>query len=150
MNIDFPPLYTLQINTDNQRRQLDLWKSFILEKAARDQIFFITKDFELFTNKKINRTLQFTAELFRYLVQERAAIKVSDEKLLILYKSLDSFSDDLLAWIQENHLINAVETFRAVEDALNWPDELIRLVLTQLERFGKSKIIGEKGFKILS
>ncbi len=140
----FPPFFTLQINEDTKRKQLDAWCDLVLNYCKHNRIFQLDasdyQNFELFSNKKIDRKCSpelvnvIFDELVRRGKSEWVNLKQS-KKCFILWYTLDEWARIIYDYVNRRGLQNSVCTFYELIESKDNKNEkyenLIKLIETK-------------------
>lgn len=130
----FPPFFTLQINEDTKKKQLDAWCDLVLAYCKQTRSFQLdlieSQSSELFNNKKIDRkcSLELIAVIIDELVRRSRAEWIinnselvnsksssnntkTKSKAFILWHTLDEWSKIIYEFVNRKALQNTVCTF---------------------------------------
>ena len=132
----FPPFFTLQVNEDTKKKQLDAWCDLVLTYSKHNRIFQLdlaeSQSTELFMNKKIDR--KCSTDLVNVIVDElikrgRADWVTNDvtasrnsknppakSKVFILWHTLDEWAKIVYEFVNRKALQNTVCTFYELID----------------------------------
>lgn len=131
---NFPPFFTLQLNEDTKKKQIDAWCDLILKYCREKRIFQLdlaeTLNTELFSNSKIDRKCspELINEIFEQLLQKNRAEWImppslssknnktsqqnsTNRKCYIYWHTLDEWAKLIYDYVNRNGLQNTVCTF---------------------------------------
>lgn len=151
---NFPPFFTLQPNEETRKKQLDAWRSLVLEyhKSSKSCILDVQEadGSPLFFNAVISRKLspEGINAVLEFLQKNGNAEPLDKTKVrwLILWHTLAEWADIIYQHAQENGLVNSVCTFY---ELVNTPDkeftglsqEVLIKVLEKLQDDEKAELI---------
>lgn len=132
----FPPFFTLQVNEDTKKKQLEAWCELVLNYCKRSRLFQLdlaeSQNTELFNNKKIDRkcSLDLINAIVEELVKNGRAEWVQNElagrnskstqpkaKAFILWHTLDEWAKIIYEFVNKRALQNTVCTFYEIIDS---------------------------------
>lgn len=132
---NFPPLYTLQPNVLIREQQLNTWCDLILEFAKTTAAWCMSQegsiikdsensDMSIFRNESIQRAVPapFIEQIWSKMVQTEKALKLNGV-YLILWKSVDHWSSQILQWFETSGKLNQVVTLYELlegDETLGW------------------------------
>jgi len=162
----FPPFFTLQPNSDTRKKQLEAWKSLILNYHKTNKIYTLdvteSQEGELFNNTQINRKLPIDA-IYTILdeLQQRGNIEWLDKgkkRCYIYWRTPEEWGQQIYKWAVNNGMTNSVCTFYEItqgddtsEEEFHGLDEgVLTRALKALEGEKKAEIMdfdGSSGVK---
>jgi ESCRT-II complex subunit VPS25 len=132
----FPPFFTLQVNEDTKKKQIDAWCDLVLVYCKLNHLFQIdlveSQNSELFSNKKIDRKCSF--DLINIIVDELIkrgrAEWLSNEssgkilknfapksQVFIFWQTVDEWARIIYEYVKRKALQNTVCTFYELIDS---------------------------------
>ncbi|XP_075216575.1 vacuolar protein sorting 25 isoform X2 [Lycorma delicatula] len=141
----FPPFFTIQPNIETRAKQLEAWKTLVLDyhKASQQAILDISEAERspLFNNASIKRRLPSEGII---LVLESLAKKGNAEpcdksksRWYIYWHTLSEWADIVYSWAQETGQVNSVCTLYEI---INAPDQDFLLKYGDANRGGRRDI----------
>ena len=163
---NFPPFFTIQINQDTRRAQLDAWRALVCNYCNHNNIFQLdirsALNHQLFQNKAINRSL--TKESLNVILEdlrEHGNLEWIDKdhtEFYIHWKSPSQWAQLLYAHANKKSLTNTVCTFYELTgddpsgEFYGLDENVLKKAIQILEKQGKAALIsfdGNEGVKFL-
>jgi ESCRT-II complex subunit VPS25 len=170
----FPPFFTLQINEDTKKKQLDAWCDLVLAYCKQTRLFQLdlieSQSSELFNNKKIDRkcSLELIAVIIDELVRRSRAEWIINSELVnsksssssnntktkskafILWHTLDEWSKIIYEFVNRKALQNTVCTFyELIESKDNRNEKYYQIIIIIMKFTQFFNIIISNFFKVL-
>jgi ESCRT-II complex subunit VPS25 len=149
--LDFPPLYTLQLNPATRQKQLSIWAGVIRDSLPGFSIQ-VSERPGVFSNKTIGRELDpaFITALCEYLVAEGLAEwTVPKQTVLVFKRPLTEWASAIHSWAVACGKTSSVESAFSIvagDDSKGQafhgiPNELMLKALQELESQHKCELI---------
>ncbi|VVC43728.1 ESCRT-II complex, Vps25 subunit, N-terminal winged helix,Winged helix-turn-helix DNA-binding [Cinara cedri] len=131
----FPPFFTIQPNLETRKKQLDAWRSLVLDYCRLHKIFIIDvregEHLPLFNNTAISRKLSPQAintvlEVLLSTGNAGMVDKSSRSRWYVYWHTVDEWATIVYKWAQDNAMVNTVCTFYELTNSsgdLNGLDE---------------------------
>ncbi|KAK6642738.1 hypothetical protein RUM43_004240 [Polyplax serrata] len=154
---NFPPFFTIQLNSETLKQQLQAWKQLVLDylKAKKQSLLDVreAQQTPLFRNTTINR--QLSVEGIIKIMEELSKtghaefIDKSKNRWYIYWEPLEELSSAVYRWASNNGFIGSVCTLYELAEGENTTDEIfyhleedvLLKVLKKLEEENKAEIM---------
>ncbi|XKL67525.1 hypothetical protein PGB90_003016 [Kerria lacca] len=151
---NFPPFFTIQPNLETRKKQLEAWKTLILNyfKQTNQYILDLSdiSNLELFNNSSISRSLNRDDVIlildFLTRSENAEAIDKNKNRWYIYWHSLREWAHIIYSWAQKTNRTNSVLTFYEIrstpnEEFTELNEEILSKALQLLESQEKAEII---------
>ncbi|ELT92317.1 hypothetical protein CAPTEDRAFT_161891 [Capitella teleta] len=128
---NFPPFFTLQPNADTRRKQLDAWRSLVLDYHRHNKQYTLdiaeAQSSDLFFNKSINRKLSL--ESINTVLEELRKTEnlewkdKSKKQCMIMWRSPAEWAKLIYQWVTNNGMNNTVCTIYELQNGDDTKDE---------------------------
>ncbi|XP_054257977.1 vacuolar protein-sorting-associated protein 25 [Macrosteles quadrilineatus] len=159
----FPPFFTIQPNEETRKKQLDAWKSLVLEYHRSEKLYVLdlreAETSPLFNNASISRKLSTEGILIVLEALQRGgrADPLNKERTRwhIYWHSLAEWGSIIYSWIQESGQLNSVCTLYEIahtpdQEFTNIDSDVLIKIIKVLEKQNKAELImfdGNSGVK---
>ncbi|XP_050293414.1 vacuolar protein-sorting-associated protein 25 [Anthonomus grandis grandis] len=158
---NFPPFFTLQPHAETRAKQVQAWKTLILDYCKKCKLYSIdvreAGNLVLFNNSSINRKLEQDVILSLLLELQKTGhasfIDKSKHRWQIYWHTLDEWGSIIYDYIQSSGLQNSVLTLYELsqgdevrnEEFFEMQQEVLIKVLQVLEETRKCELIWSDG-----
>ncbi|XP_050542040.1 vacuolar protein-sorting-associated protein 25 [Daktulosphaira vitifoliae] len=155
---NFPPFFTIQPNVETRKKQLEAWRTLLLNYCSTQKICSIDiregDRLPVFNNSAISRKLSPEAitTVLEFLQKTGNADPLDKSKTRwhIYWHTLDEWASIIYKWAQDNGMINTVCTFYEISSdtggELNGlDDDVLMKILKILERRQQAEILTLEG-----
>ncbi|XP_060837661.1 vacuolar protein-sorting-associated protein 25 [Rhopalosiphum padi] len=161
----FPPFFTIQPNAETRQKQLDAWRTLVLDYCRTQKVSVIdVREGDLlpvFNNTTISRKLSSEAIMTVLGVLQKTGnaepLDKSRTRWNIYWHTLDEWASIVYKWAQDNAMLNTVCTFYEISsdsgDLNGIDDAVLTKALRVLERRQQAEILtldGGSGVKFFS
>ncbi|XP_026810876.1 vacuolar protein-sorting-associated protein 25 [Rhopalosiphum maidis] len=161
----FPPFFTIQPNAETRQKQLDAWRTLVLDYCRTQKVSVIdVREGDLlpvFNNTTISRKLSSEAIMTVLGVLQKTGnaepLDKSKTRWNIYWHTLDEWASIVYKWAQDNAMLNTVCTFYEIAsdsgDLNGIDDAVLTKALRVLERRQQAEILtldGGSGVKFFS
>ncbi|GIY66002.1 vacuolar protein-sorting-associated protein 25 [Caerostris extrusa] len=153
----FPPFFTIQPNSDTRAKQLEAWKTLILDFHKSNKIYLLditeAQASPLFSNKAINRKLNLEAiSLILDELQKQGNVEWLDkqkQRCYVFWRTPEEWGKMIYKWAENNGLTNTVCTLYEItngDDSVNeefhdLDQGVLKKALITLEKEGRAELI---------
>lgn len=153
---EFPPFFTRQPNEDTWRLQLKLWQDVVYKWCLANNEWRLTPSADVFTNKRIDRTLNIDAatHVLTEMCRKGVAEKLENNETFLVFKHTPAdLATELRQWARETGHETSVLTFYelsegelpSLEKFINADDITLKRVAEVLERRKEGVAMKEEG-----